>query len=526
MKTAMNSNAVASALLWILELFRPCRRVAATHLLGFWVAASGLAQSFSYETLTPASSPASFVSQANAEGARGYKWMTTYGFGGEFVAVYVKDSSQSAAFSYETLTPASSPASFVSQANAEGARGYKWMTTYGFGGEFVAVYVKDSSQSAAFSYETLTPASSPASFVSQANAEGARGYKWMTTYGFGGEFVAVYVKDSSQSAAFSYETLTPASSPASFVSQANAEGARGYEWMTTYGFGGEFVAVYVKDSSQSAAVGYKTLIPASTPAAFVSQANAEGAKGNTFITDYSFGGGSSIVSIYVGPPSLPPPCTYILSHNEAKCSSSGDSGSFAVYTSDDCAWQALSIASWIHPSGGGDIGVAYYQVDANYTSAFRNGTITAGGQSFIVIQGPRGFAWDNIFGWTFDAGGGWVHHDGFGWMWFSPSQWIWSSSVKGWVATTGSESRTLWSTQFRWLTPSATDAFKADTTSIGVIYIGKYNGAAIPDSWVVSERFGYIWANGEGVWFYSTTYGWLGVTPEGGIWCVNQGRFL
>ncbi len=41
-----------------------------------------------------------------------------------------------------------------------------------------------------------------------------------------------------------------------------------------------------------------------------------------------------------------------------------------------------------------------------------------------------------------------------------------------------------------------------------------------------SERFGFVWAYGAGVWFYSTGYGWLGVTPEGGLWCVEQNRFL
>jgi hypothetical protein len=43
---------------------------------------------------------------------------------------------------------------------------------------------------------------------------------------------------------------------------------------------------------------------------------------------------------------------------------------------------------------------------------------------------------------------------------------------------------------------------------------------------VVSDRFGFVWAAGDGVWFYTTGHGWLGVTPDGGIWSVNEGRFL
>lgn len=129
--------------------------------------------------------------------------------------------------------------------------------------------------------------------------------------------------------------------------------------------------------------------------------------------------------------------------------------------------------------------------------------------------------------WVYDAGGGWFYHNGLGWLWFhSGGQCVWSAGLKGWLAITDPNSRNLWSTQFRWLTPSATDAYLADTTSIGPIYLGRYQGAIIPDGWVVSARFGYVWANGDGNWFYSDQYGWLGVTPEGGIWSVNLGRFL
>jgi len=186
------------------------------------------------------------------------------------------------------------------------------------------------------------------------------------------------------------------------------------------------------------------------------------------------------------------------------------------------------VGVWIraHNSSGTGSGTVSYSVDFNPTAAFRTGTITVSGQTFTITQGPKGYAWQNAFGWVFDAGSSWYHHNGLGWMWFSPNQWNWSSSLQGWLAITDPNSRTLWSTQFRWLTPSASDPYQADTTAIGAIYVGKYQGNPISDGWVVSDRFGYIWANGDGKWFYSTGYGWLGVTPAGGIWCVSQGRFL
>jgi hypothetical protein len=113
-------------------------------------------------------------------------------------------------------------------------------------------------------------------------------------------------------------------------------------------------------------------------------------------------------------------------------------------------------------------------------------------------------------------------------MWFhGGGQWVWSSSLQGWLAITDAGSRTIWSTQFRWLTQSATDPYRAETTAIGTIYVGKHNGADIPDSWVVSDRFGYVWANGDGIWFWSDgMQTWLGVTKDGGIWSVKDGRFL
>ena len=223
----------------------------------------------------------------------------------------------------------------------------------------------------------------------------------------------------------------------------------------------------------------------------------------------------------------PSACTFALYSAGTNFSASGGNASFSVTTSNGCPWAATTNAAWLHTtSSGSGNGTVSYTVDANTNAAFRTGTITVSGQTFTVTQGPAGFAWHNVFGWVFSAGSGWYYHNGFGWMWISPNQWIWSIGLQGWVATMNSTSRTLWSPQFRWLTPSESDPYRADTTAIGAVYLGQYNGTAITDGWVVSDRFGYVWAAGDGVWFYSNTYGWLGVTDAGGIWCVNQGWFL
>ena len=169
----------------------------------------------------------------------------------------------------------------------------------------------------------------------------------------------------------------------------------------------------------------------------------------------------------------------------------------------------------------------YRLMGTNNTYYSRSLLTTENAKADLVTNGQGGAAgWEEnaIYGWLWDAGNGWYASDALGWMWFT-GNWAYSTSLKHWLGQMGS-SRTLWSPQFRWLTLSTANRYQAETSSLGPIFIGKYQGNPIPESWVVSERFGYIWANGDGVWFYSDRYGWLGVTPEGGIWSVRENRFL
>jgi len=137
--------------------------------------------------------------------------------------------------------------------------------------------------------------------------------------------------------------------------------------------------------------------------------------------------------------------------------------------------------------------------------------------------------WDSAYGPLFNAGGGWYGNPTFGWLWFSGTvgsdHWAWSTRLHGWLGRMGT-STTLWSPQFRWLNWPGTGDGMVHTSALGNVWLGSYQGTAIADGWVISERFGYVWANGDGTWFYSDTHGWLGVTPEGGIWSANEGRFL
>jgi hypothetical protein len=220
-------------------------------------------------------------------------------------------------------------------------------------------------------------------------------------------------------------------------------------------------------------------------------------------------------------------CAYSLSATSTNHSSSTEDGYFFITAGNGCGWTATSSAAWLRTySAGNGSGWVTYTVDDNPTASFRTATITVAGQTYTVQQGAAGWVFDELFGWLYYGGDGWYGGGAHGWMWFSGGEWFWSTALQGWLGFVGGSTTTLWSTQFQWFTPSSTDLYQAETSTLGPIYLGRYQGVTIPDGWVISPRYGYLWPNGDGVWFYSDTYGWLGVTPDGGIWSVEEGRFL
>ncbi len=113
---------------------------------------------------------------------------------------------------------------------------------------------------------------------------------------------------------------------------------------------------------------------------------------------YVVGLGGTVDRLTSTPP--PTPCTYALSVVSQNVPAAGGSNSVSMSTASDCAWLAARHAPWITITagtsgiGGGTI---TFDVTANTSSAGREGTITAGGQTLTVIQGP---------GATIDSGDG------------------------------------------------------------------------------------------------------------------------
>ncbi|MFL6280893.1 MAG: BACON domain-containing protein [Vicinamibacterales bacterium] len=82
-------------------------------------------------------------------------------------------------------------------------------------------------------------------------------------------------------------------------------------------------------------------------------------------------------------------CTFALSSSSTSAPAAGASGTFDVKTGDGCAWAANTNVDWISVTSGttgSGNGTVRYTVAAN-SGPQRSGTITAGGQTFTVMQG-------------------------------------------------------------------------------------------------------------------------------------------
>ncbi len=101
-------------------------------------------------------------------------------------------------------------------------------------------------------------------------------------------------------------------------------------------------------------------------------------------------------------------CSYTISPGSDSPNATGGPGSFTVFASAGCTWQAQPDVSWIHVnSTGNGTGTVNYTVDANPGALSRTGHILAGGQQYTITQGGANCTY-NVTppGQPFPAGGG------------------------------------------------------------------------------------------------------------------------
>ena len=250
-----------------------------------------------YESTPNPTSPSDLLAQLNAQGANGYTWFDpvalTGDAGAEFVA-YAKTGT--ATYTYEVLTMPTTLPDTLAQANAEGARGFArvtpvmaGLTSDGIPNE-VIIYRHVVGSSATYSYESLTTPTTDADFLAQANAEGARGFFFTGIDAVTGNATsALYGKDSSSTAVYAYTAQPLNDSAAAFLTQANAQGAQGYRFYGAYFFTGQTSSIYVKDTTQSAQFVYSDQAVVTHISDYVAQANAQGANALRLFGELQFG---------------------------------------------------------------------------------------------------------------------------------------------------------------------------------------------------------------------------------------------
>ncbi|MCO1385912.1 DUF2345 domain-containing protein [Burkholderia multivorans] len=129
-------------------------------------------------------------------------------------------------------------------------------------------------------YEALPTASDAASFLTLVNGEGAKGYRYLSDAYYAADAAtrSIFVNDGAAQT-YTYQLQSPPADVAAFVAQANAQGASGYryEGPLTYG------ELYRKDGGSSATYTYAAANPPTDTAAFIAQANDQGQSGYWFV---------------------------------------------------------------------------------------------------------------------------------------------------------------------------------------------------------------------------------------------------
>jgi len=220
--------------------------------------ASSVARAFSYET-QPAldqnstAGPGDFLALLNQEDAKSYLFQSSWNgiyvltAGVNSLMTFVNDGSGQT-YSYELLVLPGNMPDFVTQANAEGAKGYHYeMPVYSFATRtdpvtYYAVYRKDSG----------VP-----DLLAQANQRGQAGYLLYPyppssfTPDLGTQLNNnLYVKNNASKATYVYDVYAAPTLPTttdSYLAQMNSEGARGYYALAYYSpyFNMPSVMVYV-----------------------------------------------------------------------------------------------------------------------------------------------------------------------------------------------------------------------------------------------------------------------------------------
>ena len=263
---------------------------------------------FEYKTLTPATSTPTFLKQANAEGALRFSFVGDNSFGDPFnqtvISIYARALAQPMTYLYQTVAATASAAAFVSQLNVQAALGYRFFGDQIYAGVVRSVLVKESN-SATYHYKIQTPANDATAFIALVNSEGALGYQFQGNIAFedgGGNFVisSLFSRNTATPTTYTYETAPTSANAAAFVTQANAQGARQFLYRGGIAFGTTVfvtLSLYEKDNTRGDIFRYEQLPRSTTAADFLIQINAQGARRFAYFSEIGFAD-STFASLY------------------------------------------------------------------------------------------------------------------------------------------------------------------------------------------------------------------------------------
>lgn len=249
---------------------------------------------------TPASAPAA-VQQLLQQGAAGYAWVSSvasYQSTPQFSELYLHSSlRQNSTFLYLMDSEPAAMADLLALLNQRGGQGYAYKGGYMYGATAHSIFVKDSAKTATYAYESLTSAvnSSLTNLLAQANAQGARGFRWLGAYATSAaptSFSNLYAKDSSGPATYVYSAISlgtsfaPANGTA--LGQALQQGAAdGSRYLGSILAGTQYAMIFERPAGSTTATAYTIdSIPANESLTTMLQAiNSRAGQGLFFWSD-------------------------------------------------------------------------------------------------------------------------------------------------------------------------------------------------------------------------------------------------
>jgi hypothetical protein len=224
--------------------------------------------------------------------ARGYRHQA--------YSMYIRSSSET--YEAELLPHPLTQPEALAQLRAMAAKGFRWHGAVGevAGGDGQAYLKGSSGKTYSYNVEPTPASGAAADYLARANAQGAQGFRHVgSIYSQGGQFL-VFEKLDSNDSRFVYESRSPPVRELDFIALLDDQGSRGFRFVarrfrsTGTGQVNDF-AIFERDTTQDAAFTYSTLHVLETAFAVFSQVNGEGARGAILYGSYVWEGRSRLL---------------------------------------------------------------------------------------------------------------------------------------------------------------------------------------------------------------------------------------